>query len=269
MIMAKPLLPERLWLLIEPLLPPHPPHPLGGRPFIEDRKVLTALIFVLRTGIPWEYVPMEMGCGCGMTAWRRLRDWMKAGMWLRIHSLLLEFLRFNKQIDFQRFLSDSMHVRAVGGGTQTGPSPVDRSKLGSKIHLLTDAGGVPIQASVSGGNVPDVQVALPLLDAVQPIAGAVGAPRKRPTAFQADTAYDAQQLRVELRRRGIRPVIGHRRRTHGSHLGKTRWFIERTLSWLKQFRRLRVRYDRDVNQYLAFLLLTMALICYRLYYQGL
>ena len=72
--MAKPLLPDELWVLIQPLIPPHPPQPKGGRPFLDDRKVLTGIIFILKTGLPWEDLPQEMGCGCGMTCWNRLRD---------------------------------------------------------------------------------------------------------------------------------------------------------------------------------------------------
>jgi len=140
--MAKPLLPDDLWELIEPLLPKRPPRPKGGRPPLDDRKALTGILFVLKTGIPWEYLPQEMGCGCGMTCWRRLKAWFLADIWETIHTTLLSQLRFLKKIDFSRFLIDTCHVRAVGGGAQTGPSPVDRAKLGSKIELITDAQGV-------------------------------------------------------------------------------------------------------------------------------
>lgn len=66
---------DELWEIIEPLLPPPKPHPKGGRPGVPNRNALTGILFVLKTGIPWEDLPQEMGCGCGMTCWRRLRDW--------------------------------------------------------------------------------------------------------------------------------------------------------------------------------------------------
>ena len=141
--MAKPLLPDELWVLIQPLIPPHPPQPEGGRPFLDDRKVLTGIIFILKTGLPWEDLPQEMGCGCGMTCWNRLRDWQAAGVWDQVHQILLNHLRSADRIDFERFIVDTSHVRAVGGGEETGPSPVDRSKLGSKHAILTDGQGVP------------------------------------------------------------------------------------------------------------------------------
>ncbi len=78
--MAKPVVSDELWEIIEPLLPPLPePSPKGGRPPIGNREALTGIMFVLRTGIPWEMLPQEMGCGSGMTCWRRLRDWLEFG----------------------------------------------------------------------------------------------------------------------------------------------------------------------------------------------
>ena len=91
--MAKPLLPDDLWEIIEPLLPSWTPSPKGGQPPVTDRRVLTGILFVLKTGLPWEDLPCEMNCGCGMTCWRRLRDWQLDGTWLKIHKVLLDRLR--------------------------------------------------------------------------------------------------------------------------------------------------------------------------------
>src|SRR4029079_18448485 len=87
--MAKPLLPDGLSAIIEPLLPKWTPSPKGGHPRLDDRKALTGILFVLKTGIPWEDLPCEMGCGCGMICWRRLRDWQQDGTWDKIHRELL------------------------------------------------------------------------------------------------------------------------------------------------------------------------------------
>ncbi|RLT20616.1 MAG: IS5 family transposase [Planctomycetota bacterium] len=137
----------------------------------------------------------------------------------------------------------------------------DRSKPGSKRHVLADANGVPLSMVSTGANVHDVKGLIPLVDEVPSVNGLVGHPRKRPDALQADTAYDSKAHRAELRKRGIRPLIPNRGREHGSGLGKTRWVIERTLAWLHRFRKLQIRWKRRPDIHKAFMLLGGALIC--------
>ena len=114
--MTKQLVPNELWERIELLIPKREsPTEKGGLPPIDDRAALTEILFVLKTGIPWEDLPLEMGCGCGLTCWRRLRDWQAAGVWDRLHELLLAELRGADEIDFSPAAVDSGSVRAVGG----------------------------------------------------------------------------------------------------------------------------------------------------------
>jgi transposase len=266
--MAKPLVSDALWNVIEPLIPKRPPRPAGGRPPIDDRKALTGIIFVLKSGIPWEMLPQEMGCGCGMTCWRRLGDWQAAGVWDKLHQVLLNRLRAADQIDWSRATVDSSSVRAVGGGGKTGPNPTDRRKLGSKHHVLTDANGIPLNVTLTGANRHDVTQLLPLVDGVPPVAGRVGHPQRRPQSLYADRAYDSKPHRQQLRQRGIEPHLAKRNTEHGSGLGIYRWVSERTLSWLHQFRRLRVRFDRRDDIQEAFMTLAESLICLRLLPKG-
>ena len=116
--MAKPLVDDELWELIQPLLPPPKPRRwrYPGRKPLGDRQALTGILFVLKSGIPWEMLPKEMECGSGMTCWRRLRDWQEAGVWQNLHELLLAKLREVGQIDWSRAVVDSASIRAVGGG---------------------------------------------------------------------------------------------------------------------------------------------------------
>ena len=128
---------DGLWARIEPLLPVvvrNRRRP--GRKRLDSRKVLCGILFVLYTGIRWDFLPQELGYGSGMTCWRRLRDWTEAGVWQRLHELLLAELRGAGLLDFSRAAVDSSHLRAMKGGPATGPSPVDRAKTGSKHHLI-------------------------------------------------------------------------------------------------------------------------------------
>ena len=114
--MAKPLVTDELWKRIQPHLPPEPPKPRGGRPRVADRACLTGILFILKTGTPWEYLPQEMGCGSGMTCWRRVRDWQAAGVWRTIWRELLNELGLADAIDWSTSAMDSCSVRALFGG---------------------------------------------------------------------------------------------------------------------------------------------------------
>ena len=155
-------------------------------------------------------------------------------------------------------------LRAGGfGGAKVGPNPTDRGKNGSKHHVITDGNGIPLAAMLTGANRNDVTQLLPLVDAIPPIAGHVGHPRFRPDRVQGDRGYDSAPHRRALRARGIIPVLGRRLTPHGSGLGVYRWVVERTLSWLHQFRRLRIRWERRADIHEAFLTLGCIRICHR------
>jgi transposase len=121
--MAKPLVPDALWVRMKPLIPPARPKPRGGRPPLDDRAALAGILFVLRTGNGWEYLPQEMGCGSGMTCWRRLRDWQLAGVWDRLHRVLLDELGRDARIDWSRVSLDASSVRAKGGARRQARTP--------------------------------------------------------------------------------------------------------------------------------------------------
>ena len=113
--MASPLISDEVWSILAPLLPPERGRPKGGRPPVPARAALTGILFVLRTGIPWEMLPREMNCGSGVTCWRRLRDWQAAGVWDRLHRELLRRLRDADRIDWSRACMDSASIAAKKG----------------------------------------------------------------------------------------------------------------------------------------------------------
>jgi len=124
--MAKPLVTDELWEVIEPLVPEEPPKPNGGRPRVDDPAALTGILFVLKSGIPWEMLPQEMGCGCGMTCWRRLEEWHEGGVWERLHRVMLDRLGQADEIDWERASLDSASVAAPGEAKRRARTPPTR-----------------------------------------------------------------------------------------------------------------------------------------------
>jgi IS5 family transposase len=149
------------------------------------------------------------------------------------------------------------------GGEQTGPNPTDRGRPGTKHHLLVDRNGIPLAALISPANWHDSRMLEPLLDAVAPVKGLWGRPRKRPDKLHGDKGYDFDRCRAACRKRGITPRIARRGVESSEKLGRHRWVVERTLAWLSRYRRLTVRYDRLAEIHLAFLTLGCALICWK------
>lgn len=152
------------------------------------------------------------------------------------------------------------------GGEATGPNPVDRGKPGSKYHLVVDRNGIPLAVRLSAANAHDSTQLLPLVDAIPPIIGPrgkPGRPRKRPAKLHADKAYDSSTLRRALRARRIAPRIARRGIDSSERLGRHRWVVERSLSWLLGCRRLGLRYERRADLLNGLLHLACALICLR------
>jgi transposase len=149
------------------------------------------------------------------------------------------------------------------GRPKTGPSPVDRARTGSKHHVITEARGIPLALSLTGGNRNDVTQVIPLIEAIPPVRGKVGRPRRRPWVLYADRGYDHDKYRRLLWRKGIKPVIARRGAAHGSGLGVHRWVVEQTIGLLHWFRRLRIRWEIRDDIHEAFMTLADPIICWR------
>lgn len=150
--MATPLAPDELWAVVEPLLPAEPPKPKGGRPRVPDRACLAGIIFVLRSGIPWEMLPQELGCGSGMTCWRRVCDWHHAGVWEKLQYELLNRLRDVDQLDWSRAAVDASTVPAKKGAPAQLQERADHHLRSLHPALRVGWGSDPQRDAVSGAH---------------------------------------------------------------------------------------------------------------------
>ena len=260
----KRLVPDELWQILEPLLPKHKPSKKGGHPRVDDRVALTGIMFVLKTGIPWEDLPQEMGCS-GMTCWRRLKEWNDAGVWVKLHQVILQKLENAGKLNWRRAAIDASSVRAMRGGEKTGPNPTDRAKAGTKRHVLTDGDGAILSVSVTSANRHDSTQAKPLVENRPRVRERHTRKKRTPRVMLGDRAYDSEDYRQWLREQDILPMIARRAKAgeppeHGSGLGIYRWVVENAHALLNKFRRLRIRDDVRAEMYEAFLLLGVAKI---------
>jgi transposase len=188
-----------LWTIVEPLIPPQRERPQGGGTrYVDGRAVFTAVVYVLTTGGAWRHLPAEFGVSRA-TAHRRFVAWTEAGLWRRLHRAVLDRLGEQAGIDRSCAVVDAASVRAKERGSFTGPNPVDRSKPGSKLHVLTDATGLPLAVAVSAANTHDSLALIPLVQAIPGIHSRRGPRRRRPDKLHADKGYDYQHLRDWLR----------------------------------------------------------------------
>ena len=265
--MAAARMPDEFYDAVSHHLPPEQPvGPRGGRPRVPHRTVLKVLWYVLVTGCRYADVPLEMGCS-GRTAHRRLEEWEALGIWDRLHMDLLRLLRKHGKLDTDTVVVDAFLHRAFGGGADTGPSPVDRRKLGTKSTLMTDAHGVPLVLKTAGANASDHTQILPVVNEFPRVGGKPGRPKETPDDLYADRGYDSDTTRHLLRWMGIEPHIARRNTEHGSGLGKVRWVVERTIGWIKGLRRMRVRYDRLGIIKDAWTTLAAAVICFLIWHR--
>lgn len=226
-------------------------------------EVVEALRFFVREGVQWRELRAAAGRASGSTLRRRLDEWSATAVLRRVHVALVRMVRAGPDAAPWDVVVDSCSVRAKRGGELTGPNPTDRGKPGTKYHLLTDRNGLPLHVLASAANTHDSKLFEPLLEtnpAVRGRRGRPGRPRRRPEKLHADKGYDYPRCRRYLHRRGIKVRIARRGIEAKTHLGRHRWVVERTISWVLRFKRLGLRYDRTETTLLPLLLLALTLI---------
>ena len=259
--MAKPLVSDEFWALVAPLLPPEPPKPKGGRPRLSDRAALTGIIFVLKSGIAWELLPQELGCGSGMTCWRRCvtgrkqacgtgctrRCWIASGKPTASIGAAPRWI-----VPASRPKGGPTHRTESNGSRQTGhEAPSCGRPARYPARRAPDRRQPPRLRRLRD---PDRR------DPTDPTAerSAAQAPRQAPCR----QGLRLPRCRSALRRRHIQVRIARKGIDSSKRLGRHRWVVERTLAWLSRFRRLTVRYERRADIHQAFLTLGCALICW-------
>jgi len=258
---------EELWRVLAPLVPQHEnTHRFGGgRPRVPDRRCADAICYVLRTGGQWGALDAT-GIGPHSTAHDRVQEWVQAGVLLKLWKAGVAQFDELQGLDWAWLSMDGALTKAPLGGKKTGPHPTDRAKSGVKRSLLTEGHGVPVGLAVAGANRPDLKL---VKETVARLVGKRPRPTKpRPQGMCLDKGYDSEEVRETLREVGFTAPIRARgeeaqalKREAGFRA--RRWVVERTHSWMNQFRRVFIRWDKKVDNYLAFLHFACALIAFR------
>lgn len=243
------------------------PQASTGRPAYSNSDLLPGILKVLRSGCRWRDLDYS-GLPSGVTHWRRLRFWQEEASLWPVWKLLLSLLAKVKQVNLGIIKLDGTLVPSYQFSSGVGYSGKHK-RSGVKVSAAVDQEGLPLTVRLASGNVHDLSLALPTLEAIQ-----VGR-RTRPGLVLADKGYDSRPLRKSLRKRGIQVNIPERqyrkRRKRGRppkydpDLGKTRFVVERTNGWLKSFRRIHFRFDRTLVMFEAWVLLACLVICLRRY----
>ena len=262
---------DTVWERAQPLLPPHTPHPKGGRPPRDDRQMLGAMLYVLRTGLQWNALPREIGAST--TVYDRFRAWERDGFFERLWAAGLAEFDELVGIDWAWLSVDGVMTTAPFGRAATaaaegiGHNPTDRGKHGTKRSTLSEGHGLPLAVVVAGANRTDMKLLALTLDALV-VARPAPTP-EQPQGVCLDKGYDYDAIRDQLDVRGytphIRPVGEDRVFAHSPDPTKTprRWVVERLHSWLNRSRRLLVRWEKLSITYQAFIHLACALLCFQ------
>ena len=266
---------DDLWERVRPLIPERPPHAKGGRPAADDRQMFAAIVYLVRTGIPWNAMPRERGASS--TVYDRFRLWESQGVFQRLWQAGLQDYEELAGLDWHWQSLDGTQIKSPFGGDATGKNPVDRNKRGTKRSQLCEGHGLPLAVVLEAANRNDMIVAEATLDAIvieRPD------PQEVEQHLCMDAAYDSPRIIEAVEERGsiphVRPNWWNRNHGHpatpeqlaasqGPQPGKQprRWVIERLHAWLNHFRRLLVRWEKRPRSYLTLVCLACALICFQ------
>jgi putative transposase len=258
---------DELWAVLQPLLPKYVnTHRFGGgRPRVPDRDCADAIFYVLRTGCQWKALAQTELCAPS-TAHDRFQQWVKAGVFLKLWQAGLEQFDELQGIDWNWLSLDGAITKAPLGGEKTGKNPTDRGKSGVKRSILTEGNGVPIGLEVEGANRHDMKLTRSTIKSI--VIERPEPTEEHPQGMCLDKGYDYEEVRDILREFGFTAHIwtrGEEAKAIKKEAGfkARRWVVERVHSWMNRFRRLLVRWDKKVANYVAFLHFACGLIAFR------
>ncbi len=254
-----------MWVRLKSILPPDKPVGTVGRPAIPNRQVANAILYILRTGCQWKSLKTKW-FGASSSIHERYQTWQRLGVFKQFFKLMVQFYHRRKRIQWHWQAIDSKSVAAPLGGAKTGKNPTDRSKLGSKRHILVDGRGAPLAIEISGAHSHDKNYAIQLLKSTI-------VPRPK-TVYRVhhlcgDKGYDSADIRRAAHARHYQVHIAHRSVIitaipKQKRYPARRWVVERTLSWQNDFRSLRVRWSKNPDNWLAFIHFASALVLWQM-----
>lgn len=258
-------IPDEMWRRIRPSLPAEKRPGTPGRPNVPFRKVINGILFVLRTGCQWKALPGRFGSAS--TVHRRFQQWVKAGIIDEIVAVTIDWYDRCRGIDWRWQAADTKMSPAPLGGEATGPNPTDRGKCGTKRHLMVDGRGVPLAFHLSGANRHDLKGLRSLLGEGL-LVERPEASEEAPQHLCLDKAYDAEEAELLLEELGYTGHIKRQGEKEEPGIGEVvyparRWKVERSISWLNNMRKLRVRWEKKGENYRGLWLLAAALVTYR------
>lgn len=257
---------DRQWAFIQPLLP-SPAR--TGRPRADDRRTIEGILYILITGCRWQDLPSEYGAPT--TAWRRLKRWGEEGIWERIWRAALTHLDQQGKVDWSMAFLDGSFAPAKKGGDKVG---LTKKGKGAKWMLVVDGNKLPLGFHLDSANKAEVKLAEQTLDTIR-VVRPQGRPKQRPEKLVADRGHDSAAFRQALRRRGISMCISPKRRPASWRakrgrpiLARTddyrrRYTVERSFAWLGNYRRLLIRWERQLSVYRGFFAFGVMLLCLR------
>lgn len=255
---------DELWERIKPLIPVPKKKKVAGRPRMDDRRAMTAILYVLRTGCQWRALPRSLGAGS--TVHDRFQEWVEAGVFDKMWKAGLMEFDAKKKLDWEWQCMDGAMTKAPLGGEKTGKNPTDRAKSGTKRSLLTEGHGIPIGVAVEGANCHDKRIVEPTLASI--VIERPQPNKSKPQHMCMDKGYDYADVRqlvdewgytAHIKARG--EEIAEKLRVPGYRC--RRWVVERAHSWMNRFRRILIRWEKKAQNYLAMLHFACAWITFR------